>query len=98
MQLINDECPDNLMEALLEVRNSGWCNLIDRVCVIDTLRTFGYEKAASWLERHKKHYDKIVMDDFSEYFSEWLSAHFPYVRESLAQKVARETGLELIDD
>lgn len=98
MALINDECPENLMEALLEIRNSGWCNLIDRMCVINALNDFGYQEAASWLEHHKKDYDKIVIDDFSAYFSEWLSAHFPYNRESLSQRVARETGLELVDD
>ncbi len=100
MELINNECPGNLMQALLEIRNSGRCNLIDRVCVIETLYEFGYAEVASWLERHKKNYDKIVFDDFPKFFSEWLSAHFPYGRgrESLAQRVARETGLEVVND
>jgi hypothetical protein len=98
MELINNECPGNLMQALLEIRNSGRCNLIDRVCVIETLYEFGYAEVASWLDRHKENYDEIVLDDFSKYFSEWLNTHFPYARESLAQRVARETGLELVDD
>ena len=42
--------------------------------------------------------DENVVDEFSKYFSEWLNTYFPYTRESLAQRVARETGLELVDD
>lgn len=70
MKLINDEWPGNLMQAILEIRNSGRCNLIDRVCVIETLYYFGIAEVASWLERHKENYNEIVLDDFSKYFSE----------------------------
>lgn len=86
------ERPDNLMTALFQVRNQGTCNMLDLPCVLSTLHRMGYETVAIWLQNYKAIYSEILIDEFSE----WLTTHPTTEYESLAQQVARETGLEVI--
>lgn len=92
MTLIDDERPDNLMEALLAVRNSEG-NIQVRDNAIAALYGIGQEKVASWLERHEESYGEIINE-----FSEWLLSHSHYQRESIEQDAARTTGLEMPED
>ena len=94
MNLIDDERPSDLMEALAEVRDSGRCNMLDFPCVVNTLKSIGWFEVAYWLEHHQESYGDLVIDEFSE----WLNTHPPQPRSSLAQQVANATGLEVIED
>lgn len=94
MTLINNSRPDNLMPALLEVRDSGECSTLEFACVVDTLKAMGHEEVATWLESHETSYDEIVKKDFSK----WLKEHSPYEEESIAQAAAAATGLEMPED
>ncbi len=82
------------MEVLAEVRTSGQCNMFDFPCVVTTLYNLGYELQADWLEQHPDSYGKILMREFPQ----WLRNNTATPRESLAQRVARETGLEVIEE
>ncbi|NEU77573.1 hypothetical protein [Nostoc sp. UIC 10630] len=86
--------PPLLMEALAEVRASGLCNMFNYACVIITLQDLGFELQADWLEEHLDIYNEILIHEFSR----WLQANPRPFRESVAQRVARETGLELIEE
>ncbi|MTJ14689.1 hypothetical protein FJR11_19330 [Anabaena sp. UHCC 0187] len=83
--------PPLLMEALAEVRATSLCNMFNYACVILTFQDIGYGLQADWLEQNIDRYVEILAD-----FSQWLKANPRPFRESLAQRVARETGLELI--
>lgn len=86
--------PEDLMPALTEVRSLGCCNMFDFPCVIAAMKGCGYPDTANWLERHRDNYLDLLVGDFSQ----WLDAHPSSPRESLARRVARETGLEVIQD
>jgi hypothetical protein len=75
--------PEELMPGLAEVRATGCCNMFDFYCVLTVLRYQGYTDAANWLAGD---------------FCAWIDSHPPLPRESIAQRVARETGLEVIKD
>ncbi len=83
-----------LIPALDAVKRSGRCNMFDRTCVILTMQDLGYTPQADWLQAHLEDYLDILID---EYFDGWKKTHH-LLCESLAQKVARETGLELIEE
>lgn len=91
---LQDERPDNLMEALSVVRDSGKCDLLDCSSVIAELYSNGQTEVASWLERHTEIYHEVVMKEFSQ----WLEAHSPYQGESIAQQAALVTGLDMPED
>ena len=82
------------MFVLAEVRTSGRCNMFDFPCVVTTIHNLGYELQADWLEQHPDSYGKILMREFPQ----WLRDNPPPPQESLAQRVARETGMEVIED
>lgn len=86
--------PPLLMEALAEVRASSLCNMFNYACVILALEDLGYSLQADWLEENLNIYNEILIHEFSQ----WLHAHPRPFRESVAQRVARETGLELIEE
>ncbi|WP_414755927.1 hypothetical protein [Anabaena sp. CCY 9910] len=86
--------PPLLMEALDEVKASGLCNMFNYACVILALEDLGYGLQADWLEENIYSYNEILIHEFSQ----WLHANPRPFRESVAQRVARETGLELIEE
>ncbi|MBD2341817.1 hypothetical protein H6G64_33325 [Calothrix sp. FACHB-156] len=59
-----------------------------------TLQDLGYGLQADWLEENLDSYNEILIHEFSQ----WLHANPRPFRESVAQRVARETRLELIED
>ncbi len=89
-----NDYPEDLMPALAQLRAIGCCNMFDLNCVVAVLHAGNYTDAAEWLKQHQENYLELLAGDFSV----WLNAHPPPPRESLAQRVARETGLELIGD
>jgi hypothetical protein len=86
--------PEELMPGLAEVRATGCCNMFDFYCVLTVLRYQGYTDAANWLKQHQDNYLELLAGDFCA----WIDSHPPLPRESIAQRVARETGLEVIKD
>jgi hypothetical protein len=86
--------PRLLMEALAEVRASSLCNMFNYACVILALEDLGYGLQADWLEENTDSYNEFLIHEFSQ----WLRANPRPFRESVAQRVARETGLELIEE
>lgn len=94
MTLVNNQRPDNLMAALSEVSNSGSCSTLEFSCVVDTLKSFGHEEVAAWLESHQESYDEIITKEFSD----WLKQNSPYEEQSIAQAAAAATGLDMPED
>ena len=94
MTIVNNDRPDNLMPALLEVRNSGKCSTLEFSCVVDTLKAMAQHEVAAWLESHEANYHEIITTEFSQ----WLEEHSPHEEESLAQAAAAATGLEMPED
>lgn len=89
-----NDYPEELMPALEEVRYSGDCNMFDLYCVVDRMRDRERSEVADWLVENRRHYFTLLRQDFSA----WLERNPSPRGESLAQRVARETGLELIED
>lgn len=89
----NSDRPPFLMEALAYVRASGQCNMLNPACVIIALDNRGCNLEADWLEAHLNNYFEVMQE-----FSHWLRDNSPPPKESLAQRVARETGLEVIEE
>lgn len=88
--LLNSDRP-YLIPALDAVKISGQCNMFDSNCVIQIMQELGYVEQADWLAAHLDDYVDILV---VEYFN-WMLVNEP---ESLAQKLARETGLEVIEE
>ncbi|MEA5595754.1 DUF5049 domain-containing protein [Rivularia sp. UHCC 0363] len=80
-----------LITALDAVKRTGQCNMFDSNCVIRTMQDLGYIEQADWLAAHLDDYVEILV---VEYF-DWMQINEP---ESLAQQLARETGLEVIEE
>ena len=80
-----------LIPALDAVKKSGQCNMFNPDCVIQAMRDLNYVEQANWLAAHLDSYVDILV---VEYFN-WMQINEP---ESLAQKLARSTGLEVIEE
>ena len=80
-----------LIPALDAVKKSSQCNMFNSDCVIQKMLDLGYNEQADWLAAHLDSYVDILV---VEYFN-WMLVNEP---ESLAQKLARETGLEVIEE
>ncbi|NJL64767.1 MAG: hypothetical protein HC903_26840 [Methylacidiphilales bacterium] len=81
----------HLMEALDEVKRSNQCNMFNRACVILAMHNLGYIEEADWLAANIDSYlDILIME-----YQQWMHDNEP---ESLAQQLARETGLKVIVD
>ncbi len=87
---MSDSQPPLLIPALAEVKASRRCNMFNYACVAIALHDLGYKLEADWLEQHRGSYVAVLHE-----FSQWWQANR---RESLAQQVARECGLEVIVD
>ena len=81
----------HLIPALDAVKRTGQCNMFDSNCVIRTMQDLGYVEQADWLAANLDSYVDILV---VEYFN-WMQINEP---ESLAQQLARETGLEVIEE
>ncbi len=84
----------HLIQALDAVKKSKRCNMFDCTCVILTMQDLGYTLQADWLSAHADEYLDILIDEYSR----WLQDNAPPLSESLAQRVARETGLEVVEE
>ncbi len=80
-----------LIPALDAIKRSGQCNMFNPDCVIRVMQDLGYNEQADWLRANLDSYVDILV---VEYFN-WMLVNEP---ESLAQKLARETGLEVIEE
>ncbi|NJO64891.1 MAG: DUF5049 domain-containing protein [Richelia sp. RM2_1_2] len=80
-----------LITALDAVKRTGQCNMFDSNCVIRVMQDLGYVEQADWLAANLDSYVDILV---VEYFN-WMQINEP---ESLAQQLARETGLEVIEE
>lgn len=80
-----------LIPALDAVKLSGQCNMFNPDCVIQVMQDLGYNEQADWLGVNLDSYIDILV---VEYFN-WMQINQP---ESLAQKLARETGLEVVEE
>ncbi|NJN11868.1 MAG: DUF5049 domain-containing protein [Richelia sp. RM1_1_1] len=80
-----------LIPALDAVKRSGQCNMFDSNCVIRTMQDLGYIEQADWLEANLDSYVDILMVQYLD----WMDENQP---ASLAQQLARETGLEVIEE
>lgn len=85
--------PPHLMQALADVRASGQCNMLNPACVIIALDDTGFTYQADWLKAHLNNYFEVMQE-----FSHWLQDNPLPPKESLAQRVARETGLEVVEE
>lgn len=81
-----------LISALDAVKLSKRCNMFDSTCVILAMRDLGYTLQADWLEAHLDNYLDILIDEYQQWMQQSPS------NESLGQQVARETGLEVIEE
>ncbi len=91
-QPVNERSP--LVQALDAVKLSRQCNMFDRTCVILTMQDLGYTLQADWLLAHIDDYLDILIGEYSC----WLQDNAPPKSESLVQRVARETGLEVVEE
>jgi hypothetical protein len=82
--------PPLLIEALAEVKTSHRCNMFNYTCVAIALHDLGYKLEADWLEQNRGRYVAVLHE-----FSQWWQVNR---RNSLAQQLARECGLEVIVD
>ncbi|MEM6404207.1 MAG: hypothetical protein AAF349_28310, partial [Cyanobacteria bacterium P01_A01_bin.68] len=73
------------------VKISGQCNMFNPDCVIQVMRDLDYIEQADWLKANLDSYIDILV---IKYFN-WMQINEP---ESLAQKLARETGLEVVEE
>lgn len=87
---LNNERP-YLIPALDAVKKSGQCNMFNPDCVIQAMQDLGYNEQADWLGVNLDSYIDILV---VEYFN-WMQINQP---ESLAQKLARETGLKVVEE
>lgn len=53
---VQDSIPEDVIEALAEVRECGETNMLDRNYVIKLVWEFDYVEAAAWLMDNKKRY------------------------------------------
>jgi hypothetical protein len=81
-----------LIPALDAVKLSRRCNMFDSACVILVMRDLGYSLQADWLEANLDNYLDILIDEYQQWMQQNPS------NKSLAQQVARETGLEVVED
>ncbi|RCJ20234.1 hypothetical protein A6S26_05795 [Nostoc sp. ATCC 43529] len=66
--------------------------MFDSTCVILAMRDLGYTLQADWLNSHLDNYLDILIDEYHQWMEQSPS------NESLTQRVARETGLEVVED
>lgn len=65
---MNDQTvPQPVIEALLEVQQSGQTNMFDRRMVIKLADFYGHHEAAQWLRSNKDRYGAAL-----EAFGNWL--------------------------
>lgn len=57
-----------VLEILSSVRNIGCCNMLDKICIIQTLKLASENEAANYLENLSyKEYVSLLTKDFSDY-------------------------------
>ena len=56
--------PQAVLDGLEAVRQSGLTNMLDRPVVARLAREFGFERAARWIETHRKHYAEGIFRGF----------------------------------
>ena len=61
------EIPQTVLEALIECRESGQCNMFDRNCVMNYCIDNGLSRAAVWLYENKRLYGQVLIE-----FEKWL--------------------------
>lgn len=56
--------PQAVLDGLEAVRQSGLTNMLDRPVVARLAREFGFERAARWIETHRKQYAEGIFRGF----------------------------------
>ena len=56
--------PKAVLEGLEAVRTSGLTNMLDRPVVARLASEFGFERAARWVETHRKDYAEGIFRGF----------------------------------
>ena len=56
--------PKAVLDGLEAVRQSGLTNMLDRPVVARLAREFGFERAARWIETHRKQYAEGIFRGF----------------------------------
>ena len=56
--------PKAVLDGLEAVRTSGLNNMLDRPVVAELAREFGFEKAARWVNAHRKEYAEGIFHGF----------------------------------
>lgn len=90
IDLMNRVSPP-LIEALDAVKISKRCDMFDSKCVISTMKDLGYTLQSNWLKARSDDFFNIITSEYIRWMWENSTPS-----ESLARKVARDTGLEVI--
>ena len=56
--------PKAVLDGLEAVRQSGLTNMLDRPVVARLASEFGFERAARWVETHRKDYAEAIFRGF----------------------------------
>ena len=56
--------PKAVLDGLEAVRQSGLTNMLDRPAVARLAGEFGFERAARWVETHRKEYAEAIFRGF----------------------------------
>lgn len=80
-----------LIQALDAVKISKRCNMFDSKCVISTMKDLGYTLQSDWLKARSDNFLDIITSEYIRWMWEYSTPS-----ESLARKVAHDTGLEVI--
>ena len=56
--------PNEVLKGIIAVRDSGLTNMLDRPVVVQLAAEMRFEKAARWVETHRKEYAEGVFCGF----------------------------------
>ena len=56
--------PKAVLDGLEAVRQSGLTNMLARPVVAELAREFGFDRAARWVETHRKEYAEAIFRGF----------------------------------
>lgn len=90
-----ESCPMLLMVALYEARESCSCRMIDCDSVTQKLISMGYVDEANWIINYCDDYVQLLAINLSKWEDDSTRV---FGSVSLAQQLATECGLEVIEE